>query len=78
MTAEEYAESLSGEDLALEQPPTAKEYVEHALAEESSSSEEEEMEEEKVTGEAFEQSFEIVEKFIHQNSRTFRPKIVQI
>ena len=65
MTAEEYAESLPGEDLALEQPLNAKEYVEYALIEASHSSEEEETEEEKVIEQAFKQSFENVVKFVH-------------
>ena len=44
MSATEYAESLPGEDMAIEQPPTAKEFVEQALATDSSSSEEGEAE----------------------------------
>ena len=32
MTAQENAESLPGEDLAIEEPPSAKEFVEHVLA----------------------------------------------
>ena len=44
MTAAEYAESLPGEDLTVEQPPTATEFVEQILASESISSDEEEVE----------------------------------
>ena len=52
MTAAEYAEEQPREDLTIEQPPTAKEFVEQILAEESSSSEAEvEAEEEMVTEE---------------------------
>ena len=77
MTAQEYTELLPGEDLTNEQPPTAKEFVEHVLAAESSSSEEDEVEvEERVSEDAFEQGFNIVEKFVHQNSDIFGPKVV--
>ena len=75
-TAAEYAESMPGEDLALEQPPTVTDFVEQILAADSSSSEdEEEEEEEKVTEEEYERSFKKVEKFVQQNSELFGPKI---
>ena len=67
MTAAEYAESLPGEDLVIEQPPTAKEFVEQILCAESSSSEDEvEAGEEMVNEEEFEKSFVVVEKFVLQ------------
>ena len=77
MTASEYAESLPGEDLAIEQPPTAEEFAEQMLAAESSSSEEDKEEEEQaVTEEEFEKSFLPVEKFVQQNSDAFGAKIL--
>ena len=77
MTTEEYAEQLPGEDLVVEQPPTAIEFVEHILAESSSSEEEETEEGETVTEDALERGFDIVEKFVNQNSESFGPKIVR-
>ena len=77
MTAAEYAEKQPGEDLAIEQPPTAQEYVEQILGEESSSSEdEEEAEKEVVTEMRYEKGFDDVEKFVQQNSADFGLKIV--
>ena len=74
MTAQEYTKLLPGEDLTNEQLPTAKEFVEHVLAAESSSSEEDEVEEEeRVSEDAYEQGFSMVEKFVHQKSDVFCP-----
>ena len=77
MTTAEYTEGLTGEDLAIEQPPTATEFVEQILATNSSSSEEEvEEEDEVVTTEEYKKGFSAVEKYVHQNSQSFGPKIM--
>ena len=74
VTAAEYAERMPGEDLALEQPPTAGDFVENILAAPSSSIEEEE-EEENMTEEEYESGFRAVEKFVQQNSDLFGPRV---
>ena len=76
MSPEEYVEQLLGEDLAIEQPPSATEFVEQILAERSSSEEEETEEGETIFEEAYERGFNVVEKFVNQNSEAFGPKIV--
>ena len=77
MTAAEYAESLPGEHLVVEQPPTATEFVEQILALESSSSDDEEGEgEPKVTEEQYEAGLQAVEKLVQQNAEVFGLKTV--
>ena len=62
MTTKEYAKSLAREDLAIEQPPSAKEFVEHVLVAESTYSEGQEEEEEEITTEyVYKEGF----KFVH-------------
>ena len=67
LTAAEYAEGLPGEDVAIEQPPTAIDFVEQVLGASDSSSSEDEEEEQVVTAEVYENSLQMVEKFRHQN-----------
>ena len=66
---------LPREDVAIEQPPIAKEFAEHMLAADSNSIEEEE-EEPAVTEEEYEKGFQAVEKFVEQKSTAFGPKVV--
>ena len=76
LTAAEYVEELPGEDVAIEQPPTAADFVEQVLPADSSSSQEEEEEEQIMTTDEYEGHFSGVEKFVHQNSEMFGPKVV--
>ena len=76
MTAREYAEEFLGEDQGVQQPPTAKEFVEQVLQDSSSSEEESDEDEELISEEAFEAAFSIVEKFMHQKAETLGTKHV--
>ena len=76
MTAREYAEELSGEEITVQQPPTAKEFVQHVLQDSSSSEEELEDEEEEVGDEKFENSLAAVEEYVHQKAASCGEKHV--
>ena len=77
LTAAEHAEAMPGEDMAIEQAPTATDFVEQVLGASDSSYSEVEGEEQVVTEEEYENSFQVVAKFVHQNAELFRPKIVR-
>ena len=76
MSAREYAEELPGEDLEIQQLPSAKEFVDHILQAEPSSEEESEEEKELVSDEAYDAAFSVVEKYVHQKALSLGPKHV--
>ena len=71
MTTREYSDDLLIDNSAVQQPPSAKEFVEHVLQKDSSSDEDLEDEEELVSEEAYKAAISFVENFVHLKAYTF-------